>query len=102
MDSFTNNSMEIKEHIVHFYSKLYYKECSWRPRVYDLSFLSIDAYESIWLEREFDEQEVWKVVRGLNGYKALGPDGFTMAFFFQKCWEVRKNDLMAVFSEFHS
>jgi hypothetical protein len=47
----------------------------------DLSFLSIDADESIWLEREFEKQEVWKVVRGLNGYKALGPDGFTMAFF---------------------
>jgi hypothetical protein len=51
-----------------------------------LSFVSIDAHESIWLEREFKEKEVWDVVRDLNGDKALGLDGFTMAF-FQKCWE---------------
>jgi hypothetical protein len=51
----------------------------------DLSSLSIDADESIWLEREFEEKEVWDVVKDLNGDKVLRPDGFTMAF-FQKCW----------------
>jgi hypothetical protein len=44
---------------------------------------------------------VWDVVRDLNGDKALGPDGFTMAF-FQKCWEILKYDLMVVFEEFHN
>jgi hypothetical protein len=47
-------------------------------------FHSIDANESIWLERDFEEQEVWEVVRELNGDKASGLDGFTMAF-FKKC-----------------
>lgn len=28
-------------------------------------------------------------------------DGFSMAF-FQKCWEVLKEDILAVFKEFHS
>jgi hypothetical protein len=69
-------------------------------RVDSLYFLSIDADESIWLEREFEE-EVWDVVRHMNGHKAPGPNGFTMAF-FQKCWEILKNDLMAVFAEFHN
>jgi hypothetical protein len=41
------------------------------------------------------------VIRDLNGDKAPGPDGFTMAF-FQKCWDILKNDLMAVFAEFHN
>jgi hypothetical protein len=36
----------------------------------DLSSLSIDADESIWLEREFEEKKVWDVVRDLNGDKA--------------------------------
>jgi hypothetical protein len=66
-----------------------------------LSFLSIDADESTWLKREFEEQEVWELVRGLNGDKASGPDGFTMAF-FPKCWKILKKDLMVVFAEFHS
>jgi hypothetical protein len=44
---------------------------------------------------------VSEVVRGLNGDKVPGLDGFTTAF-FQNCWEVLKKDIMAVFSEFHS
>jgi len=63
---------------------MYFENCSWRSRVDGLSFLSIDANESIWLEREFEEEEVRDVIRNLNGDKAPGPDGFTMAF-FQKC-----------------
>jgi len=46
-----------------------------------LSSSSIDMEKGIWLEREFEEQEVWEVVRNLNGDKAPRPDGFTMAFF---------------------
>ena len=40
------------------------------------------------------------MVRKMKGDKALGPDGFSMAF-FQKCWEVIKKDMMAIFKEFH-
>jgi hypothetical protein len=47
-------------------------------KVDSLSFLSIDADESIWLEREF-EKEVWDVVRDMNGDKASGLDSLTMA-----------------------
>jgi hypothetical protein len=37
----------------------------------------------------------------MNGDKAPGPDGFSMAF-FQKYWGVLKKHIMAVFSEFHN
>jgi hypothetical protein len=33
--------------------------------------------------------------------KALGPDGFSVAF-FQDCWDVIKPDLMRVFLDFHA
>jgi len=37
------------------------------------------------------------VLREMNGDKAPGPDGFSMAF-FQKCWGGGvKQDIMAVF-----
>jgi hypothetical protein len=74
-----------KEHIVQYYNNLYFENCSWGPRVEGLSFLSIDENESFWLERTFEEKEVWDVIRDLNGHKAPGPNGFTLAF-FQKCW----------------
>jgi hypothetical protein len=97
----SSDPVEIKEHIVTYYDKLYTEQSTWRPRVDGLSFSSIDAEERLWLERDFEEQEVWDVVRDLNGDKAPGPDGFTMAF-FQKCWGILKQDIMVVFSEFHN
>ena len=36
----------------------------------------------------------------MEGDNALGPDGFTMAF-FQKCWSVVEVDVMVVFEHFH-
>jgi hypothetical protein len=33
------------------------------------------------LERGFEEREVLEVVKAMNGDKALGLDGFSMAFF---------------------
>jgi hypothetical protein len=40
------------------------------------------------------------VIKGMDRDKALGLDGFSMAF-FQDCWGVVNRDFMAVFSEFH-
>jgi len=39
--------------------------------------------------REFEEREVWKVVKAMNGDNALGLDSYSMAF-FQACWVVLK------------
>ena len=41
-----------------------------------------------------------KVLHEMEGDKALGPGGFTMAF-FQKCWSVVEIDVMAFFDHFH-
>jgi hypothetical protein len=48
------------------------------------------------LEFPFVEKEVLDVVMGMNRDKALGPDGFSIAF-FQDCWDVIKKDIMGVF-----
>ena len=45
-------------------------------------------------------EEVIQVLREMEGDKALGPNGFTMAF-FQKCWSVVEKDVMDVFDYFH-
>lgn len=36
----------------------------------------------------------------MDGDKALGPDGFTIAFFLS-CWTIVKDDLMCGFHNFH-
>jgi hypothetical protein len=41
-----------------------------------LPFHSFGEEEAIWLERAFEEREVYEVVKDMNGDKALGPNGF--------------------------
>jgi hypothetical protein len=72
---------EIREKVVHFYESLYQESETWRPMVDEIEFDVITANESALLERQFDKDEVLQVVKDLQGDKALGPDGFTMAFF---------------------
>jgi hypothetical protein len=55
----------------------------------------------MWMEREFEEDEIRGVIWIFKGDKAPGPNGFTMAF-FQQCWEVLKADIIAVLIEFHN
>jgi hypothetical protein len=39
-----------------------------------LSFDSIDEAKARWLERDFEEREVWEVVKAMNGDKVSGPN----------------------------
>lgn len=52
------------------------------------------------LERPFEKAEVLQVVSGMCKDKALGLDGFSLAF-FQECWNIVKDDVMRVVHEFH-
>ena len=52
-----------------------------------------------WLDRPFDEAEIFEVIQNFNGDKSPKPNGFPTAF-FQACWGILKTDLMAVFHHF--
>ena len=64
-----------------------------------LEFDRIGVMERDWLEWKFEREEILQVVSDLEGDKAPGPDGFTMAF-YQHCWRVVGEDVLAVFDEF--
>jgi hypothetical protein len=66
-----------------------------------IAFESISEFEAGWLERDFEEEEVKKVVSKMNGNKASGPEGFSMAF-FQVYWDVLRMDIMKVFGALHA
>lgn len=65
-----------------------------------LEFDQIGELERGWLERRFEKNEILSVVRDMEGDKAPGPDGFSMAF-FHHCWRVVERDVLAVFEEFY-
>ena len=67
----------------------------------DVDFSSISVEDASWLDRPFEEEEVFGVINDFNGDKVPGPDGFSMAF-FQSCWCVLKTKIMVVFHNFHT
>jgi hypothetical protein len=56
--------------------------------------------ENTILTENFMENEVRKALFQMEHNKAPRPDGF-LAEFYQTFWELIKNDLMALFQEFH-
>ena len=67
--------------ITHFYRQLYTKNEVHRPLLDEVIFSRISKEDATWLDRPFDEKEVFGVVQDFNSDKVPGPDGFTMAFF---------------------
>ena len=52
------------------------------------------------LEVMFSEEEMFAALSSCCGDKALGSDGFTMAFWLF-CWNVVKSDILGLFREFY-
>ena len=71
----------MRSKVVHFYQSLYTESNTWCPSMDGLEFTSIEKDERLELERDFSKEEVVKVLQEMEGDKAPGPDGFTMAFF---------------------
>ena len=87
--------------ITQFYRQLYSENVAHRPILDEVVFSSISEEDATWLDRPFDEDEVFGVVNEFKGDKAPGPNGFSMAF-FQSCWSKVKTDVMNVFHAFHT
>ena len=71
---------DIAECISRFYRQLYYENVAYRPVLDDVEFFRISEEDVIWIERPFDEEEVFGVINDFNGDKASGLDGYSMAF----------------------
>ena len=60
-----------------------------------MSFAGLDSSE---IERS--EEEVFATLSNLGKDKALGSDGYTMAFWLF-CWDVVKVEVLGFFRDFH-
>ena len=102
MDGELSSDLEaIASCISHFYRHLYIETVAHRPLLDDVEFSCISEEDALWLDRPFDEEEVFGVISDFKGDKAPGLDGFSMVF-FQSCWYILKVDIMAVFQNFHT
>ena len=66
--------------LVQFYKTLYQETKEWRSFVEGMKFDQIGTKRE-WLERKSEKEEVLQVIRDIEGDRALGSDGFSMALF---------------------
>ena len=89
---------EVKEGLVRAFQSLLSAPINWRlpfPEIY-VNLIGEDHCAK--LEEMFTEEEILAVVSGLNDDKALGPDGFPLAF-WSFSWDFVK-EVMGFFREF--
>ena len=91
---------DVRSQLVLFYQGLFEETELGRPTMDGLDFACIGEEERLTLEKEFTKEEVIQVLKEMEGDKAPGPDGFTMAF-FHNCWSVVEKDVMDFFVYFH-
>ena len=65
-----------------------------------LEFDQIEGLERDWLEWRFEQEEFLRVVKEMEGDKALGRDGFSLAF-YHHYWGVVERDVLTMFEEFY-
>ncbi|WMV59598.1 hypothetical protein MTR67_052983 [Solanum verrucosum] len=92
---------EIKNSIVSFYQELYKESENWRPDFTLQGNTRISTEEQVWLERQFEEDEILEGLNQCAIEKAPGPDGFPMSFFIT-FWEMLKTDILLTLRNFHS
>ena len=56
------------------------KPREWRPNIKIMRFEALDSLDATKLVKPFLKEEVFKALLDLNGDKALGSNGFSMAF----------------------
>ena len=94
------DELDVRSQLVLFYQGLYEETELGCPTMDGLDFACIVEEERLTLEKEFTKEEVIQVLREMEGDKAPGPNGFTMAF-FHNCWSVVEKDVMDFFDYFH-
>lgn len=76
-------------------------ETTWpRPRLNGVQFKLVSEQQNDYLAANFTLEEIEESLRSSDGDKSSGPDGFNFAF-FKSCWDVLKEDVLQMFSEFY-
>ena len=90
---------EVREGVVNAFQQLLSEEQSWKADIEGLQLQRLSHAKAKGLEQPFTEKEIHAALMGMNGDKAPGPDGFTVAF-WQSCWEFAKEEIVDLFKEF--
>ena len=88
----------IKEGVTNAFQRILAEAGESRPSIDELVFNSLQLIDSKALEIPISEEEVLATLSSLRGDKALGSDGFSLAF-WQYSWDFVKHEVMGFFGE---
>ena len=74
----TSDPNSISACISHFYKQLYTENEGQRPVLDEVEFSMIFEEDVAWLDRQFEEEEVYGIIQCCNSDKPPGPDGFSI------------------------
>ena len=95
-----SEEQKVREGIVNAFQQLLLEDMGWKEDIGRIQLDQISQQEAENLETPFSKTEVHSALMEMNGDKAPGSDGFTMAF-WQSCWEFAKKEILEMFREFH-
>ncbi|RVW53516.1 LINE-1 reverse transcriptase-like [Vitis vinifera] len=91
---------EVKEGIVNSFQQLLTEDMVWQADIGNIQVGCISQQDAECIEVPFEESEIHSALMEMNGDKAPGPDGFSVAF-WQNAWAFAKEEIMEMFKEFH-
>ena len=91
---------DVREGVANAYHQMLSENAEWKVNIGGLQLDHLSLQETENLELPFSEEEVCSALMEMNGDKAPGPDGFTVAF-WQDCWDFVKEEVMEMFKDFH-
>ncbi|RVX23652.1 Transposon TX1 uncharacterized 149 kDa protein [Vitis vinifera] len=91
---------EVREGVVNSFQQLLTEDMGWQADIGSIPVGCISQQDAESLETPFAENEIHSALMEMNGDKAPGPDGFTVAF-WQDAWDFVKEEIMEMFREFH-
>ena len=90
----------MREGIVNAFQHLLSEELGWRVDIEGMHLNRLNSREVEVLELPFTEEEIYSALMEMNGDKASGSNGFTVAF-WQACWDFVKEEIVDLFKEFY-
>ena len=75
---------KILDHVFNFFSDKFTTTIDEIPSFHSHRMKRITGDEASYLERPFEEVEVWNAIKNCESNKAPGPDGFTIGFVKKK------------------
>ena len=90
----------MREEIVNSFQQMLSEDMEWKADIGRIQMDHISRQEAESLGIPFTENEIYSALMEMNGDKALGPDGFTVAF-WKNAWDFTKEEILDMFKEFH-